>query len=451
MTLRPGTRNPQFLLLASALALGVGMTVLILQHEDAVAAAVTVLTLGALGIGAAMLGSERSERRQLAAIYCTALGLRVAAAILIQAWNPRFFSLDQGPYFNMGNALASQWHAQKTWPSLGWIVAGPGNRFPELWAVWSYFVGPSRAALSILVGVAGALSATRVYRLGKEIFGEPAGLWAGWMAACWPSLIVWAAQGVRDPLVIWLWCEVGLAIVRVCRGRALPGLAGLALAIYGLTLLRPYAAALAATGACLPCVLAFGGRAKGLKLVAAGVVGLSLLAGGLGFLGSSYMAGKDLEVAAGIRESFRGGGSSFAGEADFSDYSSALRYLPVGVAYFIFAPFPWQTGSALQMSALVEQPIWYLALALAAYGLVAGVRRLGAEAFIGAGVALPAILFYGLVMSNIGTGFRDRAQLTAIVFAYAANGVFAWREAAREQRVGRQPGAGFAGTLSESG
>lgn len=422
---------------ASVVPLTLGLTVVaalaLLRSEEGAPAAVTLFFLGGGGLVVLLLTTRTEERRTVAAIFGVGLALRAVTAALVYHWNPGFFSSDQGAYHNQGARLAADWRAEG-WPSLDWLATGPGNYFSHTYGLLYYFVGANHLAARMMTSVVGAWGGVRAFRLGREVVGTTEGGWAGWLAACWPSFIIWSAQGLRDALLIWLWCEAGLGVVRVCRGRTSRGLLGLALALYGLTLLRPYGAVLAGMGACLALLIATARGARGAKLVAIGVAGLALLVGGLGFLGSDFLKGKDIETAASIHRGFWGGGSSFAIGADISTYAAAAAYIPLGLAYFLLAPFPWQTGSPLQMSTMLEQPIWYVVFALAVYGVFASVRRRGAEGLVALGAILPGTLFYALVMSNVGTGYRDRAQLVPVFFAYAAQGLVAWRRKRMDRR-----------------
>lgn len=399
----------------------------LVYSEEGVAATATLLFLGGLGLGASLLAVPSGERRMVAAMFGAGLGLRAVAAVVIYHWNPLFFSLDQLGYFRQGAAMAARWHAQGGGPSFDWLFSRPGNYYADMWGVLSYYVGPSELALRIAMGVVGAYTAVRIYLLGKEVFGPRVGIWAGWLCIGWPSLIIWSAQGLRDPLLVWLYCEAGLGVIRICRGRAWRGCAGIAAAIYGCTLLRPYSAVVMGLGCSLGLVLALGRGQRGGKLVAVATAGLILLACGFGFLGADFVGATGMETLVDVHHGFQEGGSSFGASADLSSYSTAVRYLPLGLAYFVFAPFPWQTGSALQMSTMLERPLWYVILVLFAYGVVVTMRRRGIEGLAELAIPIPMALLYGLVVANVGTAYRDRAQVLPFVFIYAVEGALAWR------------------------
>ncbi len=428
-------------LVAGALA-GLGCGLLLLTEEGA-SAAVTLLALsGGVFLLLSLIPNSRLRTR-LCLMFGAGLAARVIVAVVVYHWNPYFFSLDQSGYFHRGAELALRWRRLGDLPSLSWLVTGPGNHFSDMWALLSYFVGPSELALRMATSVVGAYGAIRIYQFAAEMLGERRGQWAGWLAALWPSLVIWAAQGLREPLIILMWCEAGLGVVRICRGRAARGLVGLAAGLYGLTLLRPYAAAWAAAAASASLLLTSTRGRGGVRLAAAVFAGLVLLAAGLGFFGAGLLAGADLSSIAALREGFQGGGSSFGASADISTLSGAVVYLPLGLAYFLLAPFPWQAGSALQLSTMLEQPIWYLLFAFSVSGVLSAVRRRGTEGLIPLTFIVPIALFCGLVISNVGTGYRDRAQLAPFVFLYVAEALAARRarRAARGAvRAGPTPG-----------
>ena len=323
---------------------------------------------------------------------------------------------------------------------LAWLVGGQGNYFAEFWATWCYFVGPSELALRTLMSVIGAYGAVRAYVLAREFLGPREARLAGWLMACWPSLIGWSAQGLRDSLLIWFWCEVGLGVIRISRQSTAAGAAGLALSLYGLSLFRPYAAVLAAVGAGLALLIGMlrSGRLRPASLLGLLAIGGATIAGNLGFLGAGRQPLANLDTIETVRVGFEDGSTSFGGGTSLGSYGLALLYLPLGLAYFLLAPFPWQMRSAPEMAAILEQPFWYALVALAIYGLFRLVSRKQPGSFALLALSLPGLVFYTLAMTNVGTILRDRAQFTCFVFIYGAHGYVCWqtRRAARRSRRG---------------
>jgi hypothetical protein len=444
---------PSALILTAIVVVGALGQPWLLYSEEGAAAAATLLLLGGIALVGVLIMLRPEERRAVGAIFCVGLALRALTAVVVYHWNPLFFSLDQAGYSQQGAMLAARWHAHGGGPSLDWLARGPDNYFAQMWAMLSYFVGPSELALRMAMVVVGAYSAVRVYILGRDFLGQGVGLWAGWLAACWPSLVIWSSQGLRDPLLVLLYCEAGLGVLRIHQGRFFRGLVIIGLSLYGFTILRPYGAVVVGLGCCLALLIALGPGVRGTKLLAVGATGLMLLFTGFGFLGAKFLGQMGLEALIDVNRSFQGGGSSFGQGIEITGHSAAVRFLPVGLTYFFFAPFPWQMGSALQMSTMLERPLWYLILALAAFGVTVAVRRRGIEGLIQLVILLPATLLYALAVTNVGTAYRDRAQLLPCVFIYAVQGVLVWRArraTARQSRPHPRHALGHPGLMARS-
>jgi hypothetical protein len=100
----------------------------------------------------------------------------------------------------------------------------------------------------------------------------------------------------------------------------------------------------------------------------------------------------------------------------------AARFSVRALVNFVVVPLPWQIRSTAQIIFLIQQVIWYLLVALALVGLVAGLRRdalvtclLASFAVIGAGVI-------ALNSGNIGTMVRHRDTIVPFVVWLSALG-----------------------------
>jgi hypothetical protein len=127
--------------------------------------------------------------------------------------------------------------------------------------------------------------------------------------------------------------------------------------------------------------------------------------------------------------------SGFDAQADVSTPARALAFLPVGVAELLLGPFPWQLGSLRAALALPETLYWWLLFPSLIRGMTWAVRKRFAT-------TSPLILFavimtcaYSLVHGNVGSGFRQRAQIFIILFVFAAFG----RLKRRAEQMGIDP------------
>jgi hypothetical protein len=127
--------------------------------------------------------------------------------------------------------------------------------------------------------------------------------------------------------------------------------------------------------------------------------------------------------------------SAFGQGADVSTPVGAITYLPVGLAYFLLAPFPWSTTGALQRITLPESLVWYVLFFCALRGGWLAIRHDLRRYTVPLAVLLTVTFAYALVEGNVGTAYRHRAQVLPLFFVLAAVGLRDLWGAWMEQRV----------------
>lgn len=270
----------------------------------------------------------------------------------------------------------------------------------------------------------GAWTGLIAYRLGGEVGGKAGARGAAAFTLLMPSLILWSTQNLREAPVTLLNSYLLLGMVRLhVRPRvATLGLVLAALATLGV--LRDYMAWMAALALVGSLVLARG-QSPVYRVALAGFIVLvwSVAYANLGF-GADLIQTANFESIDAQRRALAFGGSAFAPDADLSTPLRGFTFLPMGVLFFLFAPFPWQVGtSALTTMAFPETLLWYGLVAFAAIGGWHLLRRRFAR-------AIPSVLFlmltvavYGLIEGNAGTAYRHRSQLIVAVFVFASVGL----------------------------
>jgi len=95
--------------------------------------------------------------------------------------------------------------------------------------------------------------------------------------------------------------------------------------------------------------LLFGIASTSAKSVIRQVIAMSLIGLALFYFGATHFATSQFETYASLKEvqlrrtdMARGAASGFEKDADVSTTAGALRAMPLGIAYLLFAPFPWQ-------------------------------------------------------------------------------------------------------------
>jgi hypothetical protein len=133
------------------------------------------------------------------------------------------------------------------------------------------------------------------------------------------------------------------------------------------------------------------------------------------------------------------GGSAFAQDADISTPLGAAVFLPLGLAYFFFSPFPWQITSFLKLISVPEMLFVYYLVVPTVRGLRYVISHRLREALQILMVTGLLTLTYALGEGNVGTLYRHRAQAIPFYLIFASAGLEIAEEAKRRRTEARAP------------
>jgi hypothetical protein len=165
------------------------------------------------------------------------------------------------------------------------------------------------------------------------------------------------------------------------------------------------------------------------------VVGLALA-----YFGVSRYAGQQFESYGNLKQlqlmrmdASQSAKSGFGQDIDVSTPEGAIGAIPQGLSYLILAPFPWQLTSLRQMITLPEMMVWWSSLPLLVLGLWFAIKHRLRE-------VAPILIFttlltlaYSILMGNVGTAYRQRAQLLIFYFIFVAIGIVLVKEKREEK------------------
>ncbi len=115
--------------------------------------------------------------------------------------------------------------------------------------------------------------------------------------------------------------------------------------------------------------------------------------------------------------------SGYQRDIDILTVSDAIAYMPIGLIYFLFVPFPWHIGNFRQNFTILEVLIWAIIIyPLCIRGMVRGIRINFSGSFFLALSTIAITCFYALFMGNIGTAYRLRVLVWAIIALFAGWG-----------------------------
>jgi 4-amino-4-deoxy-L-arabinose transferase-like glycosyltransferase len=289
-------------------------------------------------------------------------------------------------------------------------------------AFFYYVFGKTDVPIKLANSFVGAVCIIYVYRLARALFGDAVARRVTQFYAFFPSLVLWSALNIRDVWVVFLILLVSWKSLEVVRGFSLFSMLAVLAGLYAITHFRDYLFYVAA----LPPIVAFligqRGRVERNFVVAliAGVGLLFLMQQGVADRAEKHMS---LETLGQHRRNLATGGSAFAEETDISTPGKAAAFLPLGIAYFLFSPFPWQITSLLKLFSLPEMLLVYRYTPAALRGLRYIVRHRFREALQVLLLTAFLTVSYSLGEGNVGTLYRHRAQVMVFYLLFAAVGV----------------------------
>jgi 4-amino-4-deoxy-L-arabinose transferase-like glycosyltransferase len=271
-----------------------------------------------------------------------------------------------------------------------------------------------------------------VYRIAISLFSRWTAVRAGWAACFFPSLIIWSAQTLKEPVIIFLEALALYACVNLkLSGFSLKYFLICVAAIVLLPPFRFYTAYLAAAVAVMSLVIPWLGKGKSSFKSALAVSALVALL----VISSGYMARNEAvierftqvkEIASFKSNVARGYGSGVENNYDLNSASGLAMSLVVGGAHMLLAPFPWQLGggSLRMLLTAPELVVWWW---LVFVGLVPGLWHVCKTRFSDVQPMLFFIaglgLLYSMMFGNVGLIFRQRAQLLPFLLIIAVVGL----------------------------
>ncbi|MCB0218311.1 MAG: glycosyltransferase family 39 protein [Chrysiogenetes bacterium] len=373
-------------------------------------------------------GADATQRSYAVRLFVFALLLRVALAAVTTAFiDPNAVAPDQVRYHYAGTFLAQEWHGEIEGPP-SWFM-NPGNLYYIFVGSIYYVFGSSMLLPKLVNAVAGALAVVGLFRIAGRIATQRAALLAGVFAALCPSLTLWSALAIRDALVV-----LGLvlcfdAVLDWSERKRLSAWLMLAFGVFLVATLRDYLANILLASLALAAI-AGQGKVISPRRFLVSISILVLLVIVLREMGivEPLVEQVSLEGLESARQKLAIGGSAFGAGSSVGSLGSALLHLPIGIAYFLLAPFPWSVESNLQFAALPEVFLWYGLVPFVIIGIKRAFEQHATRLASLFMFVTTVTLTYSLVEGNVGTAYRHRAQVLIFFLAFAGIGVDVFME-----------------------
>jgi len=409
-------------------------------------AAALAVCVATAAVAALIIRREPDHGAYLLKLFVFALLLRVLIGTAIFAFNMQdFFGGDAWTYDFFGHQQMLAWDGDSYAQLL--VDRFVGTSFRSGWGMVGVvgviykIIGRNMLAIQFFNAVLGAATAPMIFLCAYEVFkNKRVATVAGLAVAFYPSLVLWSSQGLKDGPIVFFLALAILATLKLGSKLNLPYLVALVVALFGVLAFRFYVfymIIVAVAGAFVIGMRAFSAQSLVRQFVIIVVVGLSLT-----YLGVTRFASAQLEEFGSLERLQRSrldaavsAESGFGREADVSTTQGALATIPLGLVYLLFAPFPWQLASVRQSLTIPEMLVWWAAFPFLILGIWFSLRyRLRQMSPILLFTAM-LTLAYSVFQGNVGTAYRQRAQILVFYFIFAAVGAVL----VKEKREARRP------------
>ena len=407
---------------ASAALFGVVIALTVVDGDPGALAVGVVLTGGLILLAMAF----SSKGSGLIPLVAVASGVHLAIALAVHMFAPGFgggfVTGDDANYFHVSAQTARALQGLPVDPSYEQARLNPAYAYElgsYVYLETSLFrvFGPDVRIPLLLNGALAVVTVIFVYAGAERIFGRRPALFAAAVVGFYPSLILWSALNLRDPLIVAI---ATIAVWAMISFAAKPGPVTLVLpflAAAELVELRGYAGAIIAFAAVLSIIIALSRSRRSLVAVVIVSVALLVVVQRLSAFGGDNFD-QVLVSFENARASLRAGANTAIDpptqSPDTPVLVRTLSYLPFGVAYAIFAPVPLVAPRAQERLAAPEMIVWYL-LCIGTVVTLWHERRhwrlLAPPAFTSVGLLLALALGEG----SVGDLFRHRAMVVPFV------------------------------------
>jgi hypothetical protein len=398
----------------------------------------------------AVLGGIYAYKREahgqfLLRLFVAGLLVRMLVAVAIFVFRGQdFFGGDAITYDFFGNAQLLGWAGDHYQQAIAdqFVRSGEGSGWGMVYLVAAIYgmIGRNMLAVQLMNSVFGAATAVIIFLCAQKVFNNfRVARLAGIAVAFYPSLVLWSAQGLKDGPIVFFLAVAILSTLSLAEKLSLKYILVMLSALVALSALRFYVFYMI-------CVAIAGAFIIGMQQITATSFArqfsaIILLGLALTYIGVTRSADIQFERYGNLQtlqrsrlDLARSAESGFGRDVDVSTTSGALSTIPMGVLYLLFAPFPWQIASVRQSITLPEMVIWWASFPLLVLGLWFSVKyRLR--------MISPILIFtvmltfaYSIFQGNVGTAYRQRAQLLVFYFIFVAVGFVLIKEKREERK-----------------
>jgi hypothetical protein len=407
--------------------------------------ATLIVVIVTAGISLYVVRYFSHEKEFITTLFLGALVARLGFGVFLHVYELRaFFGGDANTYNYLGGVIADYWaglvDAREISYQIATMTSRPGWGMHYLVAAIYFLTGKNILAAQSFCGVIGAATAPMVYFCANKVFNNiKVARTAAILVAFFPALVIWSSQLLKDGLVIFLLVLSITMVLQLQEKFSYVAVLILVLSLFGIITLRFYIFYMVAVAVAGSFVIGLSNKSTSIFRRA---VVLTLIGLGLTYLGVIRNASADLERYADLDriqisrlDLARSAESGFGEEADVSTAEGAITTIPIGFAYLMFAPFPWQISSFRQAITIPEVLLWWAMIPFLVPGVIYAMKHRLRSTFPILFFSAVLTLAYSIFQGNVGTAYRQRTQIQVFLFMFIAVGWHLWKEKREDRRA----------------
>ena len=404
------------------------LALLIITLPAGIIAVVICALSAALIICFIHLGESDGEMRQfLTNLFIGAFIIRIIFALTIFTLN---LQPDFGPdalyYDFLGNELVNSWSGQASAIVLDYTKSGWG--MPYAVGGIYFAIGHNPLAAQLILSVFGAVASLLAFLCARQIFhNNRVAKYTGLFVAFFPGMIIWTSQLLKDGLIIFFLVLALLAALHLQQRLNYIWIFYLLFSLRALSSLRFYIFLMVAAAVLGGFILGF--KTSGQSLVSRFVVCIAV---GLAFnfLGVWSLSEQQVSKYGNLEKiqdsrhwAAKSANSGLDTTIDVSTSEGLITALPMGIVNLFLAPFPWQVTSLTQVLTMPEMIVWWCSLPFIISGIAYTLKNRFRECASVLFFTLMLSVSYAVYQGNIGTLYRQRAQIQVFLLIFAAVGL----------------------------
>jgi hypothetical protein len=357
------------------------------------------------------------DRVGLVTLFMVALVLRwigaVVVELLIYRARPGLFAPDELHYHWASTLLGMYWRGEGPDPYPDSVPRGIVVVASALYAAFGFHALVAKMFLCVI----GAWTAVLTALIAGQFTTPETARRAGWLAAVFPSLVLWSGLLIKDTPTL---CGTQLALLAFLHLRARFQACWFAIfvaALFWVASDRPYQVIFLALAATASFVISGDRRLLRNALLFAAVSAVLLLivkrsgadAIALGSGDTSF-----IERLASLRSAYAGAGIGSAVNVELVDtrtLGGLIAWVPIGLAYFFLAPIPFTGGSIISFATTPEMLVLYYLIPSFWRGLRGELKRRSRAFMTVFFFCLISAIGWSVAITNVGTIYRYRSQM----------------------------------------